>query len=104
MFPADARFFIWPKYMVERNGQRIVFDSGQRSGPGEIMARLFAARGGLVSREEIVDALHGHDESGGPLGALECNRVTIFRLRQRLKTLGIKIVTEHGRGYRVEVM
>ena len=68
------------------------------------MARLFAARGEFVSRDELIDCLYGWCADGGPVQADNCNRVQIFRLRRLLKALGIRIVTQWGRGYRVEVV
>jgi DNA-binding response OmpR family regulator len=59
------------------------------------------AQGGNYARvTDIIDRLYGEDEEGGPLYARECVRVTVHRLRRKLKPYGIEIrtVDRPGRG------
>lgn len=97
---SSPRFYIWPRYALEIDGNRIVFPPR----PGAALARLFAARGKYVSMSEIIEAVYSGDEDGGPLKAANCIRATMCRSRRLLKRFGLSIENLLGReshGYRL---
>lgn len=61
-----------------------------------LLNRLRAAEGGLVSHEELTEAVWGDESSGGPDGTAAALRVMVHKLRR----LGYPIRNEIGRGYR----
>jgi DNA-binding response OmpR family regulator len=65
-----------------------------------IIVDAIAEGGNYARASDIIDRLYGDDEEGGPLYARESVRVTVHRLRRKLKTYGIEIrtVDRPGRG------
>ncbi len=65
------------------------------------MLALLARSGGLVTRDELVEAIWGERADGGPLTAAGGALNSVMEAaRAAGAALGIVITTEHGRGYR----
>lgn len=92
-----VRMYIWPRYALEVDGKRIRLPPK----PGAVIALLFAARGGIVSHEELIGAASFDDPEGGPLCADNCLKVGICRVRKLLAGTGAEIINVHNRGYRL---
>ena len=56
----------------------------------------------LVTFEELIDLIWGHQEDGGPLTAENGLKVEISQIRKNLKP-GVRIKSYFGRGYRLEI-
>jgi DNA-binding response OmpR family regulator len=64
---------------------------------------LIARRGMPISRDELIDAIWGEDEDGGPDTA-EARVQSIYpiHVRRRIERLGLGIRSGYGRGYCIE--
>lgn len=99
---SPARMYIWPHYVLEANGKRVTLPPKA----GAALARLFAARGGYVPTKDMINAVYGDCEDGGPLTADNCIRVTMHRSRRLLKKFGLAVECKRGRetrGYQLIV-
>jgi hypothetical protein len=74
------------------------FSIGRSPVRSRLVNRLRAAEGGIVSNEELVDALYGDDATGGPITAIDVIKVMIYWLRRD----GFPIKVHWGRGYSFE--
>ena len=64
-----------------------------------LLDALIAKRGAVLSTDAGVSALYGHcREPRDPEGVV---RVMICTIRKAIKPTGVRIVTEHTRGYRI---
>ena len=63
-----------------------------------VAACIIANQGHLVSSGEILDYVYGHDPDGGPDTGSKVLDVHCYNLREKLKPIGIGIVTTHGQG------
>lgn len=86
------------KVCLTRNGMRV----HMAPGPGGMATALIAARGNLVSPKSLLDGMWAEQEDGGPETAPEVLRQWVNRAREPLAALGLGIVSEYGRGYRIE--
>lgn len=59
-----------------------------------VLGTLASRRGGIVSRDTIVDEMYADREDGGPLNTRDVIAVRTSQLRK----LGFAIVTHHSRG------
>jgi len=91
---------IWPIVMKDGgllvDGKYVRLTSHQR----RIVERLLESRGIAVSREQIVEAMYGHDPNGGALTASKMVDVMVFQIRKRI---GDRDLIENiwGYGYRI---
>jgi len=69
------------------------------AGQFRVGACIIAARGRTVAKAEIMEALFGDDEDGGPMDKMI--DVRLCQVRKTLPALGIQIETVWGQGYRV---
>ncbi|MGI9410259.1 MAG: hypothetical protein ACR2OV_09315 [Hyphomicrobiaceae bacterium] len=78
-----ARMYIWPRYAIEVDGQRVRLSNRI----GAAIARLFTDAGQYVATEELVDCVYYDDPEGGPLTADNCIAVNMVRVNQLLLSL-----------------
>ena len=90
---SPIRFYIWPSYVLEIDGKRVTFPDR----PGAALARLFAARGKFVSTADIIEAVYGNDEDGGPTTADSCVKVMVYRIQKILARLDLQVVGFRGK-------
>jgi hypothetical protein len=74
------------------------FSAGGPWAMAGIINRLREAAGGVVGDEELITALYGNAENGGPLWARDTIKVMVYRLR----AIGYPIKNHWGRGYSFE--
>lgn len=94
-----ARMFVWPRYVLEVDGRRVTLPPTA----GAAVSRLFwhaqRAPGHFIQTDSLVEAAYFDDEDGGPLTATCCIRVSIHRVREILRRLGVEIEGYRGRGH-----
>lgn len=66
---------------------------------GVLLAVMFAPP---VKYREIIEALWGDDEDGGPLCAENAVRVYVWKLNKKLRPLGWQVRGRHTVGYKLE--
>ena len=74
----------------------------QRLGPGLLIVAWRLTEGRCVSPDELIVALYGNREDGGPNQARVVIRELVQYLRRILRPQGIEIWNVHGRGYFVQ--
>lgn len=67
----------------------------------KLFYRLASSFGRTVSHEEIFDACYGDDPNGGPDHGTKSICVQICKWRHKLASVGLKVVSDFGVGYRM---
>lgn len=79
------------------DGAKVMFSPVER----DIFAVLFNARGQQVFTEALVDKVWGHSEDP-PLNMQSSLSTNIHRIRLALEPTQFRVITDWGRGYRLE--
>lgn len=64
-----------------------------------VLMAIASGRGQPVSRKELIHAVYGEYEDGGPAWAMECLRQYIYRLRAK----GYNVRSRYGWGYSIDL-
>ena len=100
VLPAGTRFWIWPEYRLEHEGNTASLPYMT----GVILSLLITHMGKPVPIAELFYAMHGHREDGGPEGDRILVRTQMHMLKKTLRAYGINADigrAEHSFGYRL---
>lgn len=91
-------------YAVDMSRNQLLINGGfaadLTSTEAEILAALIDAKSEVLSRLQLIDALYGQSPSFADERTIDS---FIKRLRKKLASTSLKIVTVYGRGYFAEV-
>ncbi|MCO5082624.1 MAG: winged helix-turn-helix domain-containing protein [Rhizobiaceae bacterium] len=93
MLPPDDSLRVDEAGIVVRNGRFAVLTKQE----SEIFALLRAARGKIVTREQLLTGLYPIDADEAEIKIID---VFVCKLRAKLKPLDVTVQTVWGRGYR----
>lgn len=88
--PAGVRLWIWPSYVVEVDGIRVKLGRLE----GRLLTVLITGRNKLWTVDEIIDAMYGDREDGGPLYAQNTVYVRTNFLKDKFAKRGIALEFE----------
>lgn len=97
--PEGFKFFIWPEYRLVTPSYSVKLSSKNQ---GRILAVLFSHYGKYVRRSEIIDAVWGDDEDGGPETVNNVISVTICNTRRICRAIGISFDYRANWGQRTD--
>jgi len=95
-FASDEIVLVPDNHLVLRGGKQVYLPPKQ----WELFAKLYAARGRAVSRGALLEWIYQleHNEPG-----IKIISVFAFKVRRKLKPLGIKIISHFAFGYGLEI-
>lgn len=96
--PFPQGLWMRPAQVLTRGDMSAILTPGE----GGFVAALLAARGAVLSQEELIAGLWPHAD-GGPLTAADVLRQWTDRARPKVAPLGIEIVVRRSFGYAARV-